>query len=205
MNEAHIRAVLQSTGNVKTAQHNGLTLCTNGHIACRFVFPGAQEFDKLSKLWEKWEDKKANPTPHHLTKRDGLPTFVRVFSKAGINEAYFRCFDEPGVTWTETGVADPLMVHSGAELIALVMPIRMDQEVPRDIESATDREVFEELACEANGYYLVGDKKLKNEIAQLEEDLSEAREREREAEQEVSDLEATLERKRGLLKVSQPA
>jgi hypothetical protein len=93
-----------------------------------------------------------------------------------VNEAFFRCFDAPGVTWTETGIESPVLAHQDNALIGIVMPVRHIWQDDKQIYSATDSEVFLPFACKANGYYQADNPRLMREIAALQSELDEAEE-----------------------------
>ena len=202
MNLKHIEAVLKAADRILVAEHGGDQLISQGHIALVVAAApeGAKDFPKLAENWEKWEQTKIKPVaPGGLVRAEGSRGDIyRWLDKAAINEAFFRCFDGPDVTWTETGAHEAVLVHENTKLIGVVMPVKWT-EFGTKIESATDEEVFEWFACERNDYYAVGHKQLRKEIDALEEELSAAQDKAEEASEAVLHLENELARKQAKL------
>jgi len=195
MNLAHIHAVMKTGRRIMKATIGAGTLCSNGHILCRLdPLEGAEEYHKIAELWHKHLAEPVTAAVVGGLVRGGL-NHVRHVGAAWINEAFFRCFDGDGVTWTVTAEDKPVLAHSNGILIGLVMPMRYynDGIVVRE---ASDAQVFAPFAREANDYYLVDDKALRREITALEIELETAEEAALYASEQVDRIERQLEQKR---------
>lgn len=196
MNEAHIKAIIAKGPTPKACKYGDLTLVTDGHIACLLEWAVAADFTPLHKLWDKWKSCEPKPCTDSTLLKPDHGYYYRKFATVGINEAYYRCFAAPSVTWTETGKESPVLVHESEKLIAIVMPVRDCHGEP--VDHADDAAVFEQFACDANDYYLAGVEVVNREISSLEAELADAQEKADDAQSEVDELENELTRKRAI-------
>jgi hypothetical protein len=177
MNLAHIEAILKYSELQYTfTLPDGTRLWTNGHFALKgdFAATEAIQYPKLGELWQKAQAIK--PAATTIGKicfyNDRYGQHLRLNC---IDAAYFRCFDGPDVTWTETSKEQMVYAHRGSELIGVVMPMmRHDGEYYKAVSPVADADVFETFACEANDYYLADSKALRRKIEKLLADLSAA-------------------------------
>lgn len=206
MNSAHLEAILRGSEYSKHfTLPDGTRLRTNGHLACigTVAYENKEsEYEPLGTLWLKSLEVKPNPTTPGSIFKDGKH-FLRKFPLNLIQEAYFRCFDCPTVTWTETGEKEPVYVHEGGKLVGIVMPMNFVSGEP--VESASDADVFDLFACALNDYYLVDYKEVRKTIDGLEEQLSEAEESAEQANAKVQRIESRLDGARRKLRALKTA
>lgn len=193
MNLVHLEAILKHSETVFTfTLPDGSQLWSNGHIA--FKAELALEGTDYPKLGKLWTDAQKDIAPAAAMIRDLVldpPGYYRRLKSTVINEAFFRCFDGPGVTWSERGVLGMVSAHHGTELVGLVMPVKSVR--VQTVPSASDAEVFEMFSSQCNDYYLMDAKELRRDIEATESQIEAAEETAERANAMVSTLEARLD------------
>ena len=166
MNWQHIEAMMKGAGRLHRATVDGQIIITNEFAMCRYdgQFPIEDEpvYEKLVALWNKYTSHVGETVVEPgmlIPEPDAWMTgYRREIGGYFINEAYFRCFDSPDVQWSLGPVSQNvhnLMVKSGNDLLAVVMPMRTVPPWPEPItEEIPDEKVFEPHCSERNDYYL---------------------------------------------------
>lgn len=192
MNWDHIKAVMFG-GSKKVATVGDQRVLTNGHIMF-LVEPGspligtANEYPKAAELWQA-ASLPAEPQPiGALYTERGY--YYRAVGAKFISEHYFRCFNGPGVTWTETATHE--LVHLNGVLIAVVMPCGGRGFKVVEVPEVDDSTVFSPYASDENDWYLVNEATLRAHIGAVEDERNAAESKRDDAEATIEECDAEI-------------
>lgn len=193
MNWNHIKAVFCE--RFIYAEVDGRIIASNGHIALPWphALPeGKKQLDRCGEMWRENIALPADPVvPGKLFSGYHL---YRQIGTAFVDETYFRCLHDSGVTWSlGPGVDSPLRVHCDDNLLAVVMSVKTRSSELKELGWATDEEVFEVFSTPKNGYYLASEEKLLELIDDLKTEIDNNN-------SHIEDLEATNKEALGEIK-----
>lgn len=185
--------------NVRTYTYKGKLLVSDGHIMCEWpkAIEGKEE-PKMGELWERGLSTPVSAAPvGDLLKASGM--VYRCIGATAINEAFFRCFNRAGITWTTTTPDSPVIARWSEVLVGIVVPVRHWQDLPAIKRTATDEELFAAFATPQNGFYLKSHSSLRRDLHDARDELRRLEDERRdtdglieETQKEIDALEAAL-------------
>lgn len=192
---AHITALsLQpDTTSYRCASPEG-ELWSNGHICVIATVPGAKDYPSVLNAWNMGKSRADAPLRKSFLYQGENGQFFRTLTTSDggyfiVSEAYWRIIEECGAPHGVVGNEMIAMRGEGGALMALAMTMRYHkfQEHQKANSYPVDADVFENIACEQNGFYLQGSIALRKELADIEAELEDA-------EGEIEDLQSTVRR-----------
>lgn len=194
MNWDHIKAVMGGWKKVATVGEQ--RVLTNGHI--EFLVPadsplidGSRDYPAAAALWERAVTFPVEPQPlgELYSTLDGY--HYRKLGIVWVSEQYFRCFNEPGATWTH---ADKyaLAHDSSGTLVGVVMPCKPNNGTVCENQDVSDSDIFSPYASEDNNWYLVNEATLYTRIEEAEDERDAAESKRDELDGEIDEWDAEL-------------
>lgn len=171
MNLEHAKALShQGWGCNRRADHNGVTIWSEGHIMGPATVEGATEYAGIPTLWDEIEKREGES----LVERGPIYECGRYFYRelksqsitVIVDEAYLRTVRDDGDALIYAIDKDrAVSIRLNGKLVGLLMPVRTSVEglTPMDRE-VSDEEAFRHYANEGNDWYLQGPEELRKRL-----------------------------------------
>lgn len=211
MNQEHVWAIMNSGrfGPCRWDEVDGRKLMTNGILITDLIegVPlSAEQYGPIARKWATVCASAGQESTVGIIYKES-EGWYRAIGESFIDEAYFRCFDAPGITWHTNGGINPIIVKNGALVIGVIAVVINLRSLEPCETTPTDAEVFAHFACPENDFYLLsGDdlgseiSKVEAEIAEVEEEISKLKDEIWEAECVIGELRVFAEKLRGRAK-----